>query len=160
MNLSFWITWFRYQRLKIFPFEYLVWKQGSCRKNDFLPKFAGLIRRIFFWTKDWIEKCWNEGLNWRRILKAGEGGWIIINDRIFLPHRIRKIRLCSMHPYPSDFFPFFPLQISCWFPCLSCWLESCRPRFYWFISKETAGASWSQLWKERKELYHPLINGN
>jgi hypothetical protein len=65
-----------------------------------------------------------------------------------------------MHPYPSDFFSFFPLQISCWFPCLSCWMESCRPRFYWFISKETAGASWSQLWKERKELYHPSINRN
>jgi hypothetical protein len=31
-----------------------------------------------------------------------------------------------------------------------------------FISsfqRKTAGASWSQLWKERKELYHPLING-
>jgi hypothetical protein len=34
-----------------------------------------------------------------------------------------------MHPYPSDFFPFFPLQISCWFSCLSCWLDSCRPCF-------------------------------
>jgi len=25
----------------------------------------------------------------------------------FLPQRIRKIRLCSIHPYPSNFFPFF-----------------------------------------------------
>jgi hypothetical protein len=24
----------------------------------------------------------------------------------FLPHRIMKIRLCNMHPYPSNFFLF------------------------------------------------------
>jgi hypothetical protein len=26
MNLVFWIAWFRYQKSKIFPFEYVVWK--------------------------------------------------------------------------------------------------------------------------------------
>ena len=33
---------------------------------------------------------------------------------------------------------------------------SCRPHFYCLSSKETTGASWSQLWKERKESHHPL----
>jgi len=32
----------------------------------------------------------------------------------------------------------------------------CKPRFYCLILKGVAGASWSQLWKERKESHHPL----
>jgi len=38
-------------------------------------------------------------------LKAGEGGWIIINDKIFTtPNKENKT--LQLHP-PSDFFPFF-----------------------------------------------------
>jgi hypothetical protein len=38
-------------------------------------------------------------------LKAGEGGWIIINDRILTtPNKENKT--LQLHP-PADFFPFF-----------------------------------------------------
>jgi len=38
-------------------------------------------------------------------LKAGEGGWMIINDRIFTtPNKENKT--LQLHP-PADFFPFF-----------------------------------------------------
>jgi len=37
---GFWIAWFRYQKLKIFPFEYLTWKQRFLPRQGFCPSFA------------------------------------------------------------------------------------------------------------------------
>jgi len=35
MNFGCWIAWFRYQKLEIFTFEYLIRKRKFCRKKDF-----------------------------------------------------------------------------------------------------------------------------
>jgi hypothetical protein len=43
-------------------------------------------------------------------MKAGKGGWIIINDRIFTTPN-KENRTLQLHP-PSDFFPFFSLLFS------------------------------------------------
>jgi len=40
MYLGFWITWFRYQKLKIFSFEYLVWKHRILLWEEFQPEFV------------------------------------------------------------------------------------------------------------------------
>jgi hypothetical protein len=39
MNLGFWIAWFRYQKLKIFSFEYLTWKYRIMLREGFWPEF-------------------------------------------------------------------------------------------------------------------------
>jgi hypothetical protein len=58
MNLGFWITWFRYQKLKIFPFEYLVLKAGILgREKGFFAQVRGTDSKDLFFTKDWIERC-------------------------------------------------------------------------------------------------------
>ena len=40
MNLVFWIAWFWYQKLKIFLFEYLLWKQIILPREEFWPEVA------------------------------------------------------------------------------------------------------------------------
>jgi hypothetical protein len=77
--LGFWIAWFWYQKLKIFTFEYLTWKQrilpreGSwpefCTKNsisitNFVDMFLGhtlsrigIIGIVSFWIKSG-DPCW------------------------------------------------------------------------------------------------------
>jgi len=86
-----------------------------------------------------------------------------VKIRKLIEDKIRRKKLKNhvffLHNYPGFFFPFI-CNFLFGFHVSFAGLESCRPRFYCLISKETAGASWSQLWKERKELYHPLINGN
>jgi len=104
MNLGFWIAWFRYQKLNIFLFEYLTWRQRILPREGFSPS----SREWFEWfvlDQGLNRKVLNEGLNWRRILRAAEGGWIIINDRIFTTPN-KKNKTLQLHP-PSDFFPFF-----------------------------------------------------
>jgi hypothetical protein len=80
------------------------------------------------------------------ILKAGEGGWIIIIDRIFTtPNEENKT--LQLHP-PADFFPFF----LCCFPFSS--------RLIFGAEDHVFVASFQReqlaLYKERKEPHHPL----
>jgi hypothetical protein len=82
-------------------------------------------------------------------LKAGEGGWIIINDKIFTtPNKENKT--LQLHP-PSDFFPFFS-ENSC---CLSFIVMpdfwSCNHVFIASFQREQLA-----LWKDRKKPHHPL----
>jgi len=50
---------------------------------------------------------------------------------------------------------FFPFSLHSYLGyLLSFYLQTTF--FFCFISKETAGASWSQLWKDKKESHHPL----
>jgi hypothetical protein len=81
----------------------------------------------------------------------------VIEDKI----RRKKLKnhVFFLHSCPDFSFPLSAIFLFGFHVSLAR-LESCRPRFHCLISKETAGASWSQLWKERKELYNPLINGN
>ena len=110
MNLGFWIAWFQYQKLKIFLFEYLTWRQRILPREGFSPSSRDWFEG-FFLDQELNQKVLNEGLNWRRILRAGEGGWIIINDRIFTtPNKENKT--LQLHP-PSDFFPFFSVNSCC-----------------------------------------------
>jgi hypothetical protein len=44
-------------------------------------------------------------------LKAGEGDWIIINDRIFTTTN-KKNKTLQLHP-PSDLFPLFSVNSCC-----------------------------------------------
>jgi len=127
MNLGFRIAWFQYQKLKIFPFEYLVLKAGiSGREKDFCPSSRDWFEGFFFGPRT-ESKCaklrdWIEGGHW----KLERGGWIIINDKIFTTPN-KENRTLQLHP-PSDFFPFFSLLFSflitpdfwSWRPCFCC----------------------------------------
>jgi hypothetical protein len=71
---------------------------------------------------------------------------------------IKEPRFFFLHSYHG--FSFLLSAISCLVSMFL--LLDWRAADHVFISsfqRKTAGASWSQLWKERKELYHPLING-
>jgi hypothetical protein len=52
----------------------------------------------------------------------------------------------------STILSFFSAQLT----RLSSFLLSANHVFFCLISKETTGASWSQLWKDEKESHHPL----
>ena len=55
-----------------------------------------------------------------------------------LPHRIRKIRLRSMHPYPSNFFPFL-----CNFLLVSMFLSlDWRAANHIFFLPQSKGNNW------------------
>jgi hypothetical protein len=71
-------------------------------------------------------------------LKAGEGGWIIINDRIFTTSN-KENKTLPLHP-PSDFFSFFSLQIPVVFPLSSRLIFGAAPHFYCLILKGAAGS--------------------
>jgi len=79
-------------------------------------------------------------------LKAGEGGWIIINDRIFTTPN-KENRTLQLHP-PSDFFPFF----LCCFPFSSHLIFGDEDHVFVASFQREQLA----LWKERKEPHHPL----
>jgi len=96
----------------------------------------------------------------------------------------KEIWLCSMvlficvlnstPPY-MKFFPFLytilPVSLSailsfslhnysCWFPWFSHPIFELQSTFFFYPGpKETVGALRCQLWKDRKELHHPLITG-
>ena len=55
----------------------------------------------------------------------------------------------SQHSYLGWFLPFI-CNFLFGFHVSLAWLESYRPCFFCLSSKEIAGASWSQLWKEKK----------
>jgi len=94
MNLGFWIAWFQYQKLKIFPFEYLVLKAGiPSREKDFCPSSQDWFEG-FFLDQGLNRNVLNRGIELKKDIESWRGGLIIINNRI-LPHRIRKIRPCS-----------------------------------------------------------------
>jgi hypothetical protein len=80
------------------------------------------------------------------ILKAGEGGWIIINDRMFTTPN-KENRTLQLHP-PADFFLFF---LYC-FPFSSSLIFGVEDHVF------VASFQREQLvlWKERKEPHHPL----
>ena len=80
----------------------------------------------------------------------------LIEDKIRRKKLKNHVFFCTAIPIFLSFY----MQCPVWFPCFSCWIGELQTTFLLPHSKETAGASWSQLWKERKELYHPLINGN
>jgi hypothetical protein len=79
-------------------------------------------------------------------LKAEEGGWIIINDRIFTtPNKENKT--LQLHP-PSDFFPFFRR----YFPFSSHLIFGAEDHVFVALFQREQLA----LWKERKEPHPPL----
>jgi hypothetical protein len=80
------------------------------------------------------------------ILKAGEGGWIIINDRIFTTPN-KENRTLQLHP-PADFFLFF----LCCFPFSSRLIFGAEDHIFVASFQREQLA----LWKERKEPHHPL----
>ena len=73
----------------------------------------------------------------RRILKAGEGGWIIINYRIFTTTN-KENKTLQLHP-PSDFFPFFSANSCCFSFIITPDFWSWKARFCCLISKGAAG---------------------
>jgi len=79
------------------------------------------------------------------ILKAGEGGWIIINDRIFTtPNKENKT--LQLHPRANFFF------FLCSFPFSSCLIFGAEDHVFVASFQREQLA----LWKERKESHHPL----
>jgi len=144
MNLGFWITWFRYQKLKIFPFEYLTWGQKILPREGYSPS-----------SRDWFEGIFlDQGLN-RKVLKWGielkndieswRGGWIIINDRIFTT-RNKENKTLQLHP-PADFFPFF----SAVFLSHHAWFLELKTTF---LLPHFKGSSWPY---GRKEKSHTIL---
>jgi hypothetical protein len=75
-------------------------------------------------------------------LKAGEGGWIIINDRIFTTSN-KENKTLSLHP-PSDFFP--SLQIPPVFPLSSRLIFGAATTF---LLPHFKGSSWLYGRKEK-----------
>ena len=57
MNLGFWISWFRYHKLKIFPFEYLMWKKRILSREGFQPSFVAILffKMILSHSKSFME---------------------------------------------------------------------------------------------------------
>jgi len=105
MNLGFWIAWFQYQKLKIFPFEYLMWKQRILPWEGFSPSLQAWFEGfVLDHGLKWKVLKW--GINWRRILEAGEGGWIIINDGISTTLN-KKNKTLQHVPLPIWFLSFF-----------------------------------------------------
>ena len=147
MNLGFWIAWFQYQKLRIFPFEYLVLKAGiPGREKDFCPS-----------SRDWFEGFFvDQGLNrnvlnWRIELKKDIESWrggLDHNKWQDFYHTNKENRTTlQLHP-PSDFFPLF----LCCFPFSSRLIFGAEDHVFVasFQRKQLA------LWKERKEPHHPL----
>jgi hypothetical protein len=85
------------------------------------------------------------------ILKAGEGGWIIINDRIFTTLN-KENKTLQLHP-PSDFFPFFSANSCCFSFIITPDFWSCNHVFIASFQREQLA-----LWKDRKKPHHPLKN--
>jgi len=122
MNLGFWIAWFRYQKLKLFPFEYLVWKQRILPWEEFQPEFVcnSVLQKDFFSL--WILHescslvCVDEFELLNRLISISEAQYIPIwissknaGNIVFFfapppPFCIRFLRLIrSLHINPSEF---------------------------------------------------------
>jgi hypothetical protein len=84
------------------------------------------IRKL---SEDKIGRNFVGGRNWRTTFLSAQLAWFFF-------------------PFICNFLFGFHVSLT--------WMESCRPRFYCLILKGAAVASWSQLWKERKEAHHPL----
>jgi len=158
--LGFWIAWFWYQKLKIFSFKYLVWKQGFLPREGFLPEFAGHNCKML---KVWRPIAGQFEAIFLDQWPNGKGAKIkkLIEDKIrrnFVGER--NWRTTFLSAQLSWFFFSFIYNFLFGFHVSLAWLERCKPCFYCLISKGAAGASWSQLWKERKELYHSLDHWN
>jgi len=115
-----------------------VESRDSWPQEGFLPKFAGLIRRIFFGPRTELKSAkmrdWIEEGHW----KLERGAWIIINDMIFTTPN-KKNKTLQLHP-PSDFFPFFSANSCCFSFIITPDFWSCIPCFYCLISKRAAGS--------------------
>jgi len=80
----------------------------------------------------------------KKDIESWRGCWIIINDRIFSTPN-KENETLQLHP-PSDFFPFFSLQIPAIFPLSSC-LNFGAATMFFLASFEREQLA---LWKERK----------
>ena len=68
--------------------------------------------------------------------------------------------ICVLNNTPPhiQLFPFLYKFLLVFF-IIALDFQSCRPCFFCLSPKEIVSASRSQLWKVRKESYHPLITG-
>jgi len=136
MNLGFWITWFRYQKLKIFSFEYLTWGQKILPREGYSPSSRGWFEG-FFLDQGLNQKLLKWGIELKKDIESWRGGWIIINDRIFSTPN-KENETLQLHP-PSDFFPFFAANSCCFSFIIMPEFWSCNHVFSCLIWKGAAG---------------------
>jgi len=148
MNLGFWITWFRYQKLKIFPFEYQMWGQKILLREGYSPSSRGWFEG-FFLDQGLNQKLLKWGIELKKDIESWRGGWIIINDRIFSTPN-KENETLQLHP-PSDFFPFFRCKFLLFFLYHHAWILELQPRFF---LPHLKGSSWPY---GRKENSHTLL---
>jgi len=148
MNLGFWITWFRYQKLKIFPFEYLTWGQKILPREGYSPSSRGWFEG-FFLDQGLNRKLLKWGIELKKDIESWRGGWIIINDRIFSTSN-KENEILQLHP-PSDFFPFFRCKFLLFFLYHHAWILELQPCFF---LPHLKGSSWPY---GRKENSHTLL---
>ena len=144
MNLGFWIAWFQNQKLKIFPFEYLVLKAGiPGREKDFCPSSWDWFEGFFFYQG----LNWNV-LNWGIELKKDIESWRGELDHhkwhVFTTPN-KENRTLQLHP-PSDFFPFF----SAIFLSHHAWFLELKTTF---LLPHFKGSSWPYGRKEKSHTF-------